>query len=92
MITHSDNTAAVWCEKLAGGGATINEWLNTNGFKFTRVNARTPGREKDNKEFGWGQTTPREMANLFGMIRAGENSFRCRERKNVPDFNSCFLG
>src|ERR1700722_18367331 len=27
MITHSDNSAAVWCEKLAGGGAIINAWL-----------------------------------------------------------------
>jgi beta-lactamase class A len=69
MITHSDNTAAVWCEKLAGGGVTINAWLGLHGFRDTRVNARTPGREKDREQYGWGQTTPREMARLVTMIR-----------------------
>jgi beta-lactamase class A len=69
MITHSDNSAAVWCEKLAGGGVTINAWLEKNGFESTRVNARTPGREKDREQYGWGQTTPREMARLVTMIR-----------------------
>ncbi len=69
MITHSDNADAVWCERLAGGGLTINEWLANNGFKDTRVNARTPGREADREKYGWGQTTPREMAELLVMIR-----------------------
>ncbi len=72
MITHSDNTAAIWCEKMAGGGIKINEWLDANGFRFTRVNSRTPGRENDRKEFGWGQTTPKEMAELMVMIREGK--------------------
>ena len=72
MITHSDNTAAIWCEKMAGGGIKINEWLSANGFVFTRVNSRTPGREAEKKEFGWGQTTPKEMANLMAMIREGK--------------------
>ena len=69
MITHSDNAAAVWCERLAGGGATINSWLKTHGFHDTRVNSRTPGREQDRERYGWGQTTPREMARLVTMIR-----------------------
>lgn len=69
MITHSDNSAAVWCEKLAGGGPTINAWLEKNGFQDTRVNSRTPGREMDREKYGWGQTTPREMARLVTMIR-----------------------
>lgn len=72
MITHSDNTAAVWCEKLAGGGITINEWLAANGFQFTRLNSRTPGRKSNYDEYGWGQTTPREMADLLVMIREGK--------------------
>ncbi len=71
MITHSDNTAAVWCEKLAGGGVTINDWLADHGFQYTRLNSRTPGREQNKKLFGWGQTTPREMANLMVVIREG---------------------
>ena len=72
MITHSDNSAAVWCEKLAGGGPTINAWLETHNFHDTRVNARTPGREHNREIFGWGQTTPREMARLVTMIRNEE--------------------
>ncbi len=71
MITHSDNTAAVWCEKLAGGGDSINAWLNQNGFENTRLNARTKGREGPREIYGWGQTTPREMAELFVRIRQG---------------------
>jgi len=71
MITHSDNTAAIWCEKLAGGGVTINQWLDTHGFQSTRVNSRTPGRKENYDQYGWGQTTPREMANLLVMIREG---------------------
>jgi len=71
MITHSDNTAAIWCEKLAGGGLTINEWLAEHGFQSTRLNSRTPGRKNNYDEYGWGQTTPREMADLLVMIRQG---------------------
>ena len=71
MITHSDNTAAVWCENLAGGGITINQWLTENGFQNTRLNARTTGRKPDYDQYGWGQTTPREMSNLMIMIREG---------------------
>ena len=37
-----------------------------------RVNSRTPGREAEWKQYGWGQTTPREMARLFSLIRSGE--------------------
>jgi beta-lactamase class A len=69
MITHSDNSAAVWCEKLAGGGVTINAWLDKNGFRDTRINSRTAGREANKEVYGWGQTTPREMARLVTMIR-----------------------
>lgn len=72
MITHSDNTAAVWCEKLAGGGITINNWLEGHGFTATRVNSRTPDRKADYDKYGWGQTTPREMADLLIMIREGK--------------------
>ncbi|HEY4289078.1 MAG TPA: serine hydrolase [Puia sp.] len=72
MITHSDNSAAVWCEKLAGGGLAINAWLEAHRFNDTRLNNRTPGREQNRQLYGWGQTTPREMARLVTMIRNGE--------------------
>lgn len=72
MITMSDNTASLWCQLLAGTGLSINQWLETNGFRHTRVNSRTPGREGNYQRYGWGQTTPREMAELVVKIRQGK--------------------
>lgn len=71
MITESDNTAALWLQSLAGGGTAINRWLAGNGFRHTRLNSRTPGRRAAQAEYGWGQTTPREMAGLLVRIREG---------------------
>ncbi|MEZ4901517.1 MAG: serine hydrolase [Spirosomataceae bacterium] len=71
METVSDNTGSLWCQALAGGGKAINEWMAANGFEATRVNSRTPGREPNRTRYGWGQTTPREMAELMAMIRQG---------------------
>lgn len=72
MITTSDNTASLWCQSLAGTGTAINDWLRNNGFGHTRVNSRTPGREVNRATYGWGQTTPREMAELVVRIREGK--------------------
>lgn len=72
MITTSDNTASLWCQLMAGTGVAINQWLADNGFVHTRVNSRTPGRREDWQKYGWGQTTPREMASLLTMIRQGK--------------------
>ncbi|MGB3618270.1 MAG: serine hydrolase [Catalinimonas sp.] len=72
MLTMSDNTASLWCQQLAGGGEAINTWLEAKGFERTRVNSRTSGREEARRRYGWGQTTPREMAELLVMIREGE--------------------
>ena len=69
MESKSDNSASLWCQELAGGGAAINAWLDAKGWKATRVNSRTPGREKDRETWGWGQTTPREMAEFLVAIR-----------------------
>jgi beta-lactamase class A len=70
-LTYSDNSASLWLQQLAGGGATINRWLEGHGRAVTRVNARTPGREAEYDRWGWGQTTPREMAGLVTDIRRG---------------------
>jgi beta-lactamase class A len=72
MITTSDNTASLWCQSLAGTGAVINAWLEKNGYTSTRVNSRTPGRELNRSKYGWGQTTPREMADLLVRTREGK--------------------
>lgn len=69
MLTTSDNTASLWLQSLAGKGTRINELMDSLGLKDTRVNSRTPGRENNRAQYGWGQTTPREMAQLFEMIR-----------------------
>jgi beta-lactamase class A len=71
-ITTSDNTGSLWLQQLAGTGTAINAWLEQNGFTQTRMNSRTPGRRPDWQKYGWGQTTPREMANLVTMIREGK--------------------
>lgn len=72
MITTSDNTASLWCQYLAGTGTAINEWLENNGYRHTRVNSRTPGREENRSRYGWGQTTPREMSELLVSIHQGK--------------------
>lgn len=71
MLTVSDNVASLWIQALVGGGAAVNEWLAAHGFTHTRVNSRTPGREEARGLYGWGQTTPREMAEAVVMIREG---------------------
>jgi len=71
MLTVSDNVASLWIQALVGGGAAVNEWLEGHGFRQTRVNSRTPGREEARSAYGWGQTTPREIAEALVMIRQG---------------------
>ena len=68
MLTTSDNTASLWLQSLAGKGTRVNEILDSLGFKYTRINSRTPGRENNRSIYGWGQTTPAEMGKLFEMI------------------------
>ena len=71
MLTVSDNVASLWIQALVGGGTAVNEWMAAHGFQQTRVNSRTPGREAARSVYGWGQTTPREIADALVMIRQG---------------------
>ncbi len=71
MLIFSDNYASLWLQDLAGTGTAINEFLSTNGYESTRMNSRTEGRHGNWEQYGWGQTTPREMANLLISIREG---------------------
>ena len=88
MLTTSDNTASLWLQSLAGTGTRINKILDSLGFKDTRVNSRTPGREGNRGVFGWGQTTPGEIGRLIEMIyrneifspKACERMMRCLGR------------
>ena len=72
MITTSDNTASLWSQSIAGGGVEINKVMESYGLKDTRVNSRTEGRKEYQQKYGWGQTTPREMAKLVTLIREGK--------------------
>ncbi len=71
MLSASDNTASLWLQALVTGEA-VNGWLAARGFEHTRVNSRTPGRRPDWERYGWGQTTPREMAELVRRIVDGQ--------------------
>jgi beta-lactamase class A len=72
MLTMSDNTASLWLQKMSGTGTRINSILDSLGYKNTRVNSRTTGRQDDWKRYGWGQTTPKEMADIMEKISKGE--------------------
>ena len=71
MLSTSDNTASLWLQSLAGTGTRINALLDSAGYKITRVNSRTPGRESNRNQYGWGQTTPFEMASMLEDIYKG---------------------
>lgn len=71
MLSLSDNTASLWLQSLAGTGTRINQLMDSLGLKYTRVNSRTPGRESNRSQFGWGQTTPFEMASLLEKMVNG---------------------
>jgi beta-lactamase class A len=68
MMSMSDNGASLWLQGLAGGGVQINQYLDSLGMKDTRVNSRTEGRKGNWQQYGWGQTTPKEMATLMRDI------------------------
>lgn len=68
MISFSDNTASLWLQALAGGGENINRIMEDLGMNHTYVNSRTEGREEAFDQYGWGQTTPREMTRLMKKI------------------------
>jgi beta-lactamase class A len=88
MLTTSDNTASLWLQKIAGTGISINTIVDSLGFTNTRINSRTIGREEYRKQYGWGQTTPKEMGMIFEKIyrqeifsaAASERMMRCLGR------------
>ena len=71
MITFSDNHASLWLQIIAGGGTKINEILDKYNFTKTKVNSRTLNRENQYLQYGWGQTTPKEMSKLMIEIKNG---------------------
>jgi beta-lactamase class A len=71
-ISLSDNTASLMLQGIAGGGQRINYLMDSLGYRLTRVNSRTPGRESEREIYGWGQTTPREIAKIMEQIAEGK--------------------
>jgi len=72
MLSYSDNVTSIWNQKLAGGGVAINQLMSDLQLTQTRVNSQTEGRKLDWEKYGWGQTTPKEMADLVTLIRQGK--------------------
>jgi beta-lactamase class A len=72
MMTMSDNTASLWLQALAGSGLKINTLMDSLGFSATKVNSKTPGREHWRSQYGWGQSTPKEMVVLMQQIYEGK--------------------
>jgi beta-lactamase class A len=72
MLTTSDNTASLWLQAMAGGGVRINSILAELGYSATRVNSRTDGRKDAQVTYGWGQTSPREIATILERIATGK--------------------
>jgi beta-lactamase class A len=72
MLTISDNCASLWLQGLSGGGKRINQIMDSLGLVATRVNSRTEGRQGNRSVYGWGQTSPREMATLMERIVKAE--------------------
>ncbi len=68
MMTISDNNASLWLQAIAGGGSMINKLMDENGYTQTKVNSRTPGRESIRTVYGWGNTTPRDIARVYEDI------------------------
>lgn len=87
MLTMSDNTASLWLQSLAGTGTRINELMDSLGLVHTRVNSRTPGREANRSAYGWGQSTPKEMATLFEKIYKEEVVSRAASDKMLRLLN-----
>ncbi len=72
MMSVSNNTGSLWLQYLVGTGTAINEYMSELGLEHTRVNSRTEGRSEAFSRYGWGQTTPREMATLVERIYRGD--------------------
>lgn len=75
MITLSDNIGTNMLVEWVGIDR-VNQWLENNGFKETRLHSTIGGKiiwnAKLRKEWGLGKTTPNEMCRLMEMIVTGK--------------------
>jgi beta-lactamase class A len=75
MITLSDNIGTNMLIDWVGIDR-INQWLETNGYKETRLHSTVGGKiiwnQELRKEWGLGKTTPNEMRRMMEMIVTGK--------------------
>jgi beta-lactamase class A len=85
MITVSDNTATLMLLRWIGGTSVVNDWLDRQGLKATRLIVQWPldARLKADeaalqkyaesvKQWGMGVSTPHEMRTLMERIVSGQ--------------------
>ena len=72
MMSTSNNTASLWNQHLAGTGTRINELMDELGLTDTKVNSRTDGRHSNWERYGWGQSTPKNLAEMLLQMHRGE--------------------
>ncbi len=63
---------SLFTRRWGRGSLAVNAWLTAHGFEKTRVNSGLLSRAEAFERYGWGQTTPREMAEMLVAIRQGE--------------------
>src|SRR5947207_2663024 len=79
MMVMSDNTATNLVIDALGGADTVNARMQSLGMKDTRLMRKVggggeseEGKKEENKRFGLGRTSPREMVALVEKLERGE--------------------
>jgi beta-lactamase class A len=79
MMSMSDNTATNLVIDALGGADTVNARMQSLGFSDTRLMRKVggggeseEGKKEENKRFGLGRTSPREMVAILERLERGE--------------------
>jgi beta-lactamase class A len=79
MMTMSDNTATNLVVDALGGADAVNARMQSLGFTDTRLMRKVggggeseEGKKEENKRFGLGRTSPREMVAILERLERGE--------------------
>ena len=79
MMTMSDNTATNLVVDALGGADAVNARMQSLGFTDTRLMRKVggggeseEGKKEENKHFGLGRTSPREMVAILERLERGE--------------------
>ncbi|MDQ3819429.1 MAG: class A beta-lactamase-related serine hydrolase, partial [Acidobacteriota bacterium] len=79
MMVMSDNTATNLVIDALGGADSVNARMQSLGFTETRLMRKVggggeslEGKKEENKRFGLGRTSPREMVSIMEKLERGE--------------------